>query len=444
MREVYEVRTRNRGLTRAALAALLVALLALVAAGCGSGDDDSGGDGGDGPVEITFWHGQNQTAQQTIEGLVDRFNASHPDVKVKAEVGALADSLYQKTTAALAGGKYPDVVYQFGPNIASLARSPKALDLTDAVRDAAWRWDDFYPPAREAVTVDGKVRAVPALIDSLAVVYNRRLFREAGIPAPRAGWTWDDYRAIARQLTDSSKGQFGSAWPGVGDEDTVWRLWPMVWQLGGDVTSPDGEQAGFEGESGLTSFTTINDMAVTDRSLYIDKTAGSEKMYAIFNTGRIGMVPTGPWQVPEFVKARVDYGVVPMPSYSDRPTTISGPDAWMLFDNGDARARAAQEFAQWLTLPEQDAVWDVDAGSLPLRRSTAQQPIWRRHAQEVVGLDVFTAALEQARVRPTIQAYPKLSEAVGSGIVDVLLGTADPQEALDKAVDGANEALAGD
>lgn len=440
------MRTRNRA--RITLAALLTALVALVVASCGGssgGDGDGGGGGsGDGPVEITFWHGQNQTAKETLESLVARFNESHPDIVVKAETGALADSLYQKTTAALAGGKYPDVVYQFGPNVASLARSPKALDLTEVVRAPDWRWDEFYPPAQEAVMVDGKVRAVPALIDSMAVVYNRRLFREAGVAEPRAGWTWDDYREIARQLTDAGKGQFGTGWPGVGDEDTVWRLWPMIWQLGGDVTAEDDTKAGFGGEPGLRSFTTINDMAVTDRSVYIDKTAGSEKMYAIFNNNRMGMVPAGPWQLPEIVKSRIDYGVVPMPSFSDRPTTISGPDTWMLFDNGEARARAATEFARWLTLPEQDAQWDVDAGSLPLRTTTAAQPIWRRHAAELEGLDTFVDTLEDARVRPTIQAYPRLSEATGVGIVEVLLGSADPQAALDKAVEGADEALAGD
>lgn len=439
------MRTRHRGFAGIALAALLTALLALVAAGCGSSDDGGGGGGsGDGPVEITFWHGQNQIAQKTIEGLVARFNASHPDIVVKAEVGALSDSLYQKTTAALAGGKYPDVVYQFGPNVASLARSPKALDLTEAVRDPSWRWDEFYPPAQQAATVDGKIRAVPALIDSMAVLYNRRLFRAAGVPEPRAGWTWDDYRATARALTDADKGQFGTAWPGVGDEDTVWRLWPLIWQLGGDVTADDDTKAGFGGEPGLRAFTTINEMAVTDRSVYIDKTAGSEKMLGIFNSNRMAMLPTGPWQLPETVGAGIDYGVAPLPSYTGEPTTISGPDTWMLFDNGEARARAATEFAKWLTLPEQDAQWDVGAGSLPLRTTTAAQPVWRRHTAEMEGLDTFVAALEDARVRPTIQAYPKLSEAVGSGIVEVLLGSADPQAALDTAVSGADEALGDD
>jgi multiple sugar transport system substrate-binding protein len=85
----------------------------------------------------------------------------------------------------------------------------------------------------------------------------------------------------------------------------------------------------------------------------------------------------------------------------------------------------------------------VEAGSLPLRRSTAEQPAWRDHVKEVAGLETFVDALADARVRPGLQAYPKLSEAVGRAISAVLLGQKDPQSALDEAVKGANEALSG-
>jgi multiple sugar transport system substrate-binding protein len=346
-------------------------------------------------------------------------------------------------TAALAGGKYPDVVYIFGPNVANLARSPKALDLTSAVKTKAWNWGDFYPAAREAVTIDGKVRAIPALIDSLAVVYNKRLFRQAGIPAPKAGWTWDDYRAIAKQLTNKGKGVFGTGWPGVGDEDTVWRLWPMIWDLGGDVLAPGGKQVGYGGQSGLRALTLVNQMATQDKSVYIDKTSGTEQMYRVFNSNRMGMVPTGPWELPDIISSKVDYGVVPMPTFSGKPVTIAGPDTWMLFDNGSARARAAQEFVQWLTDPAQDARWDVEAGSLPLRRSTAAQDVWKQHVAKLEGLSTFVDALGNARVRPVIEPYPKISEALGQSIAGTLLGQDSPSDALNKAVKGGNKALEG-
>jgi multiple sugar transport system substrate-binding protein len=434
----------SRRLSRyATLAATAAAALVLAACGGGGGNGSStGAKKASGPVTITFWHGQNQSAGKVIKGLVDDFNRTHTDVKVDAQIGAEADSLQAKMTAALAGGKYPDVVYIFGPNVANLARSPKALDLTQAVKTKAWNWDDFYPAAREAVTIDGKVRAVPALIDSLAVVYNKRLFRQAGIPAPKAGWTWDDV-AAAKQLTDKRKGVFGTGWPGTGNEDTVWRLWPMVWDLGGDVLAPGGKQVGYGGQSGLKALTLVNQMAAQDKSVYIDKTAAGEQLYRVFNSNRMGMVPTGPWELPDIITSKVDYGVVPMPTFSGKPVTIAGPDTWMLFDNGSDRAKAAQEFVQWLTDPAQDARWDVEAGSLPLRRSTAAQDVWKLHVAKINGLSTFVDALGNARVRPVIEPYPKISEVLGQSIAGALLGQDSPSDALDKAVKGGNKALEG-
>jgi multiple sugar transport system substrate-binding protein len=175
--------------------------------------------------------------------------------------------------------------------------------------------------------------------------------------------------------------------------------------------------------------------------VYVDKTAGSEQMYRVFNSGHMAMVPTGPWELPEIVQAKVDYGVAPLPSFSGTPTTISGPDGWMLFDNGPARAKAAETFVQWLTQPAQDAAWDVNAGSLPLRKSTAQQPVWKKHQASLAGLSTFVDALASARVRPAIEAYPKLSHALGQQIVAMLLGTSAPPAALAKAISGANDAL---
>jgi multiple sugar transport system substrate-binding protein len=424
---------------------LLAAVLAAGVAGCGGGDDDdAGSDSGAATgekVTITFWHGQNQSAGEAINALVDKFNASQDRITVDSQIGAPADGLLEKTTAALAGGKYPDVVYQFGPNIANLARSPKALDLTDAVKDPEWNWEDFFPAARDAVTVEGRIRAVPALIDSMAVVYNKKLFRAAGIDPPKAGWTWDDYREIARQLTDADAGQFGTGWPGVGDEDTTWRLWPLVWGAGGDVLAEGGEEVGYGGEPGLRALDVVNQMAQEDKSVYVDKTVGSEKMYQVLMNGRMGMVPTGPWQLPDIIDAKLDYGVAPMPTFGGEEVTISGPDAWMLFDNGDARSQAAIEFVRWLTQPEQDATWDVEAGSLPLRASTAEQAVWQDHVKEIEGLQTFVDVLEDARVRPTIESYPQVSEAVGQAVAGVLLGQKSPAEALDGAVSGGNEAL---
>ena len=208
---------------------------AAVLAGCGGSSEQRQKSGG--PVEITMWHGQDDIAGKVLGQLADDFNKTHKNIHVKATTGGVvADQMRQKVTTALASGAYPDIAYIFGSDLANLARSDKVLDLTDDVKKPDFGWDDYYAPAKAATTVNGRVRALPALIDDLAVVYNKKLFKEMGVSEPPAGgWTWDQFIATSKQLTDKGKGTFGTAWPAVGDEDTVWRTWPLVWQAGGDI-----------------------------------------------------------------------------------------------------------------------------------------------------------------------------------------------------------------
>jgi multiple sugar transport system substrate-binding protein len=416
------------------LTAALVAVL-LVASGCGGSGDDSEAKPGE-PVQITMWHGQNDIAGKVLGQLADEFNRTHKDIQIKATTGGVvADQMRQKITTALASGDYPDIAYIFGSDLANLARSDKVMDLTDKVNAPDFGWDDYYTPARDATMVNGRVRALPALVDDLAVVYNKKTFKDAGVDLPpEGGWTWDEFIATSKALTDRGEGRFGTAWPSVGDEDTVWRIWPSVWQAGGDIITEDGK-VGFGGD-------VVNRLA-QDGSVHVDTKPDSDQTYQLFNNGNIGMVVTGPWQLPDFIDAKDDFGVAPLPTFGGEPLTISAPDTWTIFDNGKARSDAAVTFVQWLNSPEQDAKWVTKAGSLPLRKGTADQPEWAQYQKDVPGLSVFLDALDGARVKPANPSYPKVSEAVGQSLVAVLLKRSSPDDALNQAVQASEAVLAG-
>jgi multiple sugar transport system substrate-binding protein len=428
-------------MTRLATAIAMLATATLVATGCGGSSDDSTKKTG-GAVEITMWHGQNEIAGEVLGQLADEFNRTHKNIKIKATTGGVvADQMRQKITTALASGDYPDIAYIFGSDLANLARSDKVMDLTDKVNAPGFGWDDYYPAARDATMVNGRVRALPALVDDLAVVYNKKAFKNAGVAEPAAGWTWEQFAATAKQLSDRAKGTFGTAWPAVGDEDTVWRTWPLVWQAGGEIITDDGK-VGFGGAPGEQAFDVVNRLA-QDGSVYVDTKPDSDQTYQLFNNNKIGMVVTGPWQLPDFIDAKADFGVAPLPTFGGEPLTISAPDTWTIFDNGDARSKAAVEFVQWLNSPEQDAKWVTKAGSLPLRKGTADQPEWAQYQKDVPGLSVFLDALDGARVKPANPAYPRISEAVGQSLVAVLLKRAQPTDALQQAVQASEAVLAG-
>ncbi|MFI1385650.1 extracellular solute-binding protein [Embleya sp. NPDC020886] len=425
------------GLSRRSVLRVGAGAAAAAALSACAGTND--GVGADGRVTIEMWHGQTDTGLAALKTLVDRFHLAQSGIRVDLGGGVPADAMLQKITAALAAGSYPDIAYIFGSDLAGVARSPKVVDLSESVHSSPTPWDDYWEPARAAVTINGKVRAAPAVMDALAIICNKRLFRDAGLPLPQPGWTWNDFLATAQRLTDARRGVFGTGWPGVGDEDTVWRLWPMVWDLGGDVVAADGRNIGFK-DVGVRALETVEALA-RSKSVYLDPKPGSEQMYQVFASGRMGMVATGPWQIPDITQAEIDYHVVPLPSYSGRPMTICAPDTWTVFDNGSARVRAARTFVSWLAQPDQDVIWDAEVGSLPLSRTAEARPEWREHSAGTEGLAVFTTALETARVRPAHPAYPQISMALGEAIVSVLLGKSSPTRALNRCAAAARAAL---
>jgi multiple sugar transport system substrate-binding protein len=420
--------------------AVIVALF-LAAAACTSSrsEQPNGGSSPSGPVEITFWHGQAGIAQRSLETLVQRFNATHPSIVVEpTSGGATVDNMLSKVTTAIAAGTYPDVAYLFGSWAANIASSDKVVDLTSRVQDPSFGWNDYWPPLREAATVDGRVIGVPAAAGNLTVVYNRALFRKAGLPDPSADWTWEQFRAAAHALTDSNTNTYGTSWPITGDEDTVWRFWPLLWQQGGEILNDDHTQVAFDSEAGVRALTFVQQMA-QDGSIYQDST--DEKGTELFLGGHLGMLVTGPWVLPDVKAAKIDYGVQVVPAFSGAHTTIAGADNWVVFDHGQARVDASVEFLEWLTAPEQDMTYALQVGNMPIRAGSTDQPGFMKYAQQYPGVDTMVSSLQDARSRPALKQYPRLSSFVGQAIVAVLLGQSDPASALKTAADQANALL---
>ena len=241
-------------------------------------------------------------------------------------------------------------------------------------------------------------------------------------------------RAAAKEINDPDKKISGTAYPIGPDEGTTWRLWPQLWQNGGDILDDDGMPA-FNSEAGVEALQFWQDMAVTDKSVYLDQTG--LKFEQMFAAGSIGMMTDGPWSLYSLKEAGTDYGVAPLPGTDGNHTTISGPDLWVLFDHGDDnRAAASYDFISWLTAPEQDVRWNVAYGNLPLRSSAATTPEFAKTAKQFPGYETLFKNLENATIpRPTVPGYASLSLNVANAINQALAGGADPQEVLDKAAE---------
>jgi multiple sugar transport system substrate-binding protein len=427
------------------MAALLgVGAVALSACGTDSqsGGGGNGGNGGSSSASIQVWEGWTGDEAKTFTKLVNEYEKQNPGVKISSLYVDNDDTL-QKVTTAVRGGSPPDIAYLYGSWAPNVATIPQVVDLTQVVKRSGVNWNDFYVGERDVATVNGKVIGIPALVDNLAVVYNKKLFAAAGLQPPSANWTWDDFVADAQKLTVASKKQYGTAYVTPGTEDTVWHWEALLWEAGGQILNSGNTKAAFNSPAGLTSLNTLKTLAAS-KSMYFDPT--DQAYENVFNSGKIGMLVTGPWDLSTF--PNVQYGVQVMPTYPGTDgghQTISGPDNWVVFNNGSAKTAAAEKFLLWLTAPAQVKTWSLATGDLPTRTSVSNTPGFVQKMNTTLpGVSTFIANLSNVKqARPQITQYPKISTILGNMVLSVLLNKSTPQAALNSAEKQVNQALAG-
>jgi multiple sugar transport system substrate-binding protein len=419
----------------------VLAACALIALGLGACGTGSGGSGSG--KSISIWEGWTGAEQKEFLHLVAAYEKANPGVKVNW-LYVNNDNTLQKVLTAVRGGSTPDIAYLYGSWAPNVAKIPQVVNLTKVVARPSVNWNDFWVGERDVATVNGKVIGIPALVDNLAVVYNKTLFAQAGLKPPAPNWTWAQFQADAKALTKPAIKQFGTAYVTPGSEDTVWHWEAMLWEAGGQILNSSNTKAAFDSPAGLTSLNTLRTMAVTDHSMYLDP---ADSAYAnLFNSGKIGMVVTGPWDLSAF--PNVHDGVQVMPEYPGTGAghqTISGPDNWVIFNNGAAQVSSAEKFLLWLTAPAQVKAWSQATGDLPTRQSVSTAPGFTAAMNTALpGVDTFIANLGNVKQsRPQIATYPQISQVLGTMIVSVLLGKSAPKAALDAAAAKVNSILAG-
>ncbi len=119
------------------------------------------------------------------------------------------NDFFDKTDIAVMGGDTTDCIRLTNPlEIARYVNAGFLLPLDDMLKKAEYNAEGVY--GKYLKRYDGKLLYLPYEQSIHAVYYNKKIFDEAGVPYPKAPWTWDDYVATAKKLTNKAKGIYGS------------------------------------------------------------------------------------------------------------------------------------------------------------------------------------------------------------------------------------------
>lgn len=372
-------------------------------------------------AELTFWSWR-QEDKAFYQNIIKQFEEKNPNISVKFET--FAPENYQTIlSTALAAGRGPDVIQvrAYG-NLETIATPGYLLPLdTQTVPELA----NFPEAALAAETLrsDGKVYAVPFATQTMLVVYNKKLFNDAGVKVPQ---TWDDLMAAAQALKAKNITPFANG------TATAWQNETIVAALGSSMLGKQFEEDIVSGKANFTDPRFVNVLSkLKDASQYFAPNftgvdyASSQQL---FTAGRAAMFAGGSFEVANFKKQNpsLDLGVFasPVAKAGDERLIARYYDGGYAVNAKSDNKDAAIKFVRFLATPEYGTVFTNELKNLsPIKGIKIDDPI----TQEVAKLaDNSMSYLMLVRFR---YQEPSGSVLLQSNVQKMLAGQQTPEQA---------------
>ncbi len=321
-------------------------------------------------VDIEYWQYIYDSRVAAMDQLIAKFEEANPDIKVKQVTFPYAD--YQtRVVAAHMAGNGPDVLQMFYGWTDSFVKGGVLQPLPRDTFPADKIESEFFPIVK-AMKRGDDYYGLPTAVRSLALFYNKTLFKEAGIENPPT--TLDELVADAVKLTKKDAGgnytTVGMTIEMAGQDHQWWRE-VLVRQFGGQPYSDDNATVTYNSDAGIAATQWYTDLTTKHQ---VGTSGFMDEGQAAFRAGRAGMTIDGTFRLGSFREITdFEWGVVELPANAEglRSNYAS------YFANGigaDAKGEeleASAKFLAYLSSPEAMQIWLNVVGELPARPEVA-------------------------------------------------------------------------
>lgn len=341
----------TRTLAGIAAAALIVPLAACGGSGNGGTATAEGipAKGTDDGTEITLW--TRSPLERQAKNVVEAYNKSHKN-QIKLEI-IPNDDMEGKVGGASQTDSLPDILAGDVVRIPYWASEGIFTDITKQI-DGLDNKADLQQGHIEAGTVDGAEYTLPFITDVSVMVWNKTLYKEAGLDPEQGPKSIAEFVEQAKKVAALNKdGVAGSYLAGQSGGALVFDLFPSVWADGESVMNKDGSEATLDNDSMKGVLDAYKELANTTNGLG----AGSKEetgatWTAPFANGKIGVMPYPNTSTTALFDAEKDggfeVGVAPIPGTKEGKTsTFLGGDA-MGISKDSKHVAQAWNFLYWL------------------------------------------------------------------------------------------------
>lgn len=326
--------------------------------------------GVDDGTALTMW--TRAATEARSQALVDAYNASHQN---QIELRIVPTDDYQTIVGAAAGsGALPDLFSAdvvFMPNWTSQGLF---TDLTDRIASLPFV-DQVAAAHIDASTWDGVQYGLPFIIDLSVWMYNKELFRQAGLDPEQPPTTLAEFDAAARAVDALGGDISGTFYGGSCGGCNVFTWWPISWADGEPVMNPEGTESYLNSETMRTIYSTFRALHEDGITAPGTQEEQGPTWIGFFPQGNIGIMPM-PASLQGMANDNLldeDIGVTPIAGIDGGQSTFVGGDSIGISRDSD-KVDQAWNFLAWLLDDEAQVEVVAQGGNVVARTDLADNP----------------------------------------------------------------------
>jgi arabinogalactan oligomer / maltooligosaccharide transport system substrate-binding protein len=399
--------------------------LALAAAGCGSsGPTSQATDPKDLKADLTWWDTSDPKNEgPAFQELIAKFNQTYPNVKINYQSVPFGEAQNKFKTAAAAKSGAPDILraeVAWVPEFASLGYL-YALDGSELLADES----DYVATPMSSNKYNGKTYGVPQVTDSLALLYNKKVFSAAGITAAPKTWAEVKTAAATIKAKTGTDGLFINA--------GGYFLLPFIYGEGGDLVDTATKKIIVNSDKNVAGIKVAQDLITSGAAVKPPANDSYGTMMTLFKEQKVAMIINGPWEVNNVKSAPTfggleNLGIAAVPAGSAKAGAPVGGHNYVIWSGVPAdKTAAATAFVKFMNSAESQAFLADKLGLLPTRKSAYAIDSVKNNAV----ITAFKPVVDAAAARPWIPEGGQFFGPLDTMATEVLVQDKDPKTSLD-------------
>jgi len=439
-----ETRSETRLLTRRNMLAGSAGLAgAALLAGCAGSGGGSAGSGGGNALDVWDWSpAPDQWGEQQQTTFYSKtFPAQYPHMAFKYTIFGYTDML-PKLTVSWRGGSVPDVARLAIAWTPQFVNEGLTAEITPA--DLGVPLSNYWPQALQSVRKNGAssgpLYGIPTNNESMMLIYNKDLFKAAGLDPSHGPATWQELVSYAKTIRRKT-GKYGYGMVAAQNNgNTPYRFCPMMWGYGGSIFDelskvPAWHKVGINSAGTVTALELYDQMYNQDKSVQPSALSDQESdIDTLFAKGEVAMMidhPNAAAQVHQ-LQPGLSMGADMIPAGPVRRASVFGGSN-LVIKAGTPNLKSAIDFIRSYESPSNDTLLS-GLGSNPANKAGFSSPAEKTRNTKLLFNDVTLKMMPYGVNVPLVPQGSQIwNQTIPSMIQNVLTKAMPPKQAAANA-----------